>query len=120
MRQNPVREKQAIMNVQCPACGKTQEYDPQYTICLHCGGPLQESDSLILKNPRRGRGMEATGILFFIGFLAVFLFYSKFAGRHGMAISALVWIWGFYKAYRNRRDASAQNEHPGKPPADPA
>lgn len=108
------------MDVQCPACGKIQEFDSAYTICLHCGGPLQTADSVILKNPRRGRGLEATGILGLLAFFAVFLFYSKFVGGHGMAISALLWLWGYYRAYRNRRDARAQNEPEGQPPADPA
>lgn len=108
------------MKVQCPACGTTQDFDNKYAICLNCGGPLQPTDSLILKNPRRGRGLEATGIMTVIIFFCIFFFYSKFAGRHGMAIGALLWLWGFYKAYRNRRDASVQNDHPGQPPADPA
>ncbi len=108
------------MNVQCPACGEVEELDPAYAICQHCGGPLQEADSVILKNPRRGRGLEAAGILLFLASFSLFLFYSKFAGGHGMAISALLWLWGFYRAYRNRRDAGVQPHRPGKPPADPA
>ena len=107
------------MNVQCPSCGKIQELDPAYTICVHGGGPLLEEHAVILKNPRRGRGLEATGILGFLSSLAFFLFYSKYAGAHGMAISALIYIWGFYKVYRNKRDAHAENEHSRQSAADP-
>lgn len=99
----------ARMNVQCVKCGHVQELDPDYKICLNCGGPIGEKDFLILKNPRRGRGMEGLAILAFFLFLFVFFFWSKYVGRHGMAISALVAIWGYYRNYLHRREA--QEEH---------
>ncbi len=103
------------INVQCTRCGNVQELDPDYKICLKCGSPVDEGDSLILANPRKGRGMQGLAILAFILFLFVFFFWSKFIGRHGMAVSALFYIWGFYKNYLYKREAIEKNGDPGKP-----
>lgn len=111
--------------VQCNRCGNIQELDPEYKICLNCGSPLGEGDSLILANPRKGRGMQGLAIIAFVLFVFVFFFWSKFIGRHGMAVSALFYIWGFYRYYLYRREAegkrhpspgeSGKNGDPGKP-----
>jgi len=103
------------MNVQCPACGHVQELDPEYKICLNCGGGVNESNSLILKNPRKGRGMQGLAIIAFLLFLFIFFFWSKYLGRHGMAICALFYIWGFYKHYLHERNTAAANGDSGKP-----
>jgi hypothetical protein len=99
------------MNVQCPNCGHVQEFDPGYKICLNCGGAMDESNSRILKNPRRGRGMQGIAIIAFLFFFFIFLFWSKYAGSHGMAISALVYIWGIYKTYLNKKSISQNHAH---------
>lgn len=99
------------MNVQCPNCGLVQEFDPGYKICLKCGGAIDESHSRILTNPRKGRGMQGSAIIAFIIFFFIFLFWSKFAGSNGMAISALVYIWGFYKTYLNKRELTDKHAH---------
>lgn len=99
------------MNVQCPSCGHVQEFDPGYKICLNCGGAVDESHSQILANPRKGRGMQGVAIIAFLLFFFIFLFWSKYAGAHGMAISALIYIWGFYKAYMNKKDINKKNGH---------
>ncbi len=111
-------------NVQCSRCGNVQEFDPEYKICLNCGSPLDESDSLILAKPRTGRGMQGLATLAFLLFIFVFFFWSKFIGRHGMAVSALFYLWGFYRHYLYRREAagrlrpspceSENNGHSGK------
>jgi len=44
-------------------------------------------------------------------FLFVFLFWSKFLGRHGMAVSALFLLWGYYKNYLHKRDAIEAHGH---------
>jgi hypothetical protein len=103
------------VNVQCPACGHVQELDPEYKICLNCGGGVDESNSLILRNPRKGRGMQGLAIIAFLLFLFVFFFWSKYLGRHGMAVSALFYIWGFYRHYLHERDTAAANGDRGKP-----
>jgi len=102
------------MNVQCPQCSHIQEFDPGYKICLNCGGGVDESHSKILKNPRKGRGMQGISIIAFLLFFFIFLFWSKYAGAHGMAISALVYIWGFYKTYLNKRGINENHGHQGK------
>ncbi len=103
------------MNVQCSNCGKNQELDPGYKICLNCGSPLDESNKLILQNPRKGRGMQGLAILSFLLFMFIFFFWSKYIGRHGMALSALFYIWGFYKHYLHQREAVEKNDDQGKP-----
>jgi hypothetical protein len=102
---------ESTMNVQCPHCGLVQEFDPNYKICLKCAGALDESHSRILANPRKGRGMQGSAIVAFVISVFVFLFWSKFAGRHGMAISALVYLWGFYRNYLNKRDLNDTHGH---------
>jgi hypothetical protein len=99
------------MNVQCLSCGHVQEFDPGYKICLNCGNAVDENHSHILSNPRKGRGMQGISIIAFMLFFFIFLFWSKYAGGHGMAISALIYIWGFYKAYLNKRGLSENNGH---------
>ena len=99
------------MNVQCTHCGHVQELDPEYRICLNCGSAVDEGDFLILKNPRMGRGMQGLATLSFFLFLFVFFFWSKYIGRHGMAISALFGIWGFYRNYLHKRDAEDAHAH---------
>ncbi len=99
------------MNVQCPNCGLVQEFDPGYKICLNCGGAVDESHGHILKNPRKGRGMQGLAIIAFVLFFFIFLFWSKYAGGHGMAISALFYIWGSYKSYLNKRRISESHDH---------
>ena len=99
------------MNVQCPNCGHVQELDLGYKICLNCGGAVDESNNQIIKNPRKGRGMQGIAIIAFLLFLFIFLFWSKYAGGNGMAISALIYIWGFYKAYLNKRGISENHGH---------
>lgn len=94
------------MNVQCPNCGHVQEFDPGYKICLNCGGAVDESHTHILKNPRKGHGMQGAAILAFLFFFFIFLFWSKYAGGHGMAISALFYVWGIYKAHLNKKSSS--------------
>ncbi|MBN2346486.1 MAG: hypothetical protein JXO51_08845 [Candidatus Aminicenantes bacterium] len=91
------------MKVQCPSCGNVQELDDEYKICLNCGGAVDETHTLILKNPRLGRGRQGLAVVAFVLSLFVFFFWSKYLGRHGMAISALFYLWGFYKNYLNRR-----------------
>lgn len=91
------------MTVQCEFCGRIQEFDPDYRICLNCGREVSADDTRIIPNPRKGRGMQGIATVCFILFVAVFFFWSKYLGRHGMALSALFYIWGFYKNYRNRR-----------------
>jgi len=103
------------MNVQCTNCGHVQELDPEYKICLNCGNAVDESNFLILQNPRKGRGMQGLAIIAFLLFVFVFFFWSKYIGRHGMAVSALFYIWGFYKNYLNKRDAVEKNGDQGKP-----
>jgi hypothetical protein len=105
------------MNVQCTKCGHVQELDPEYRICLNCGSPVDEKDSLILAKPRTGRGMQGLAIMAFIAFVFAFFFWSKFIGRHGMAISALFYIWGFYRNYLYKREAAGQL-HPSPGGAD--
>lgn len=102
---DPPPTPETRINVQCTKCGHVQELDAGYKICLNCGGPVDKNDSLILANPRKGRGMQGLAIIVFLLFLFVFLFWSKFVGRHGMAISALFAIWGFYRNYLHRRQA---------------
>ena len=102
------------MNVQCPNCGHVQEFDPGYKICLNCGATVDESHTHILKNPRKGRGMQGIAIIAFIMFFFIFLFWSKYAGAHGMAISALIYIWGGYKVYLNKRGIGEYHGHQGK------
>jgi hypothetical protein len=102
------------MNIQCPKCGHVQELEQEYKICLNCGGAVDDSHSLILKNPRKGRGMQGLAIIAFVLFLFVLLFWSNYIGRHGMAVSALFYIWGFYKNYLHKRDAIEQNGDQGK------
>jgi uncharacterized membrane protein YvbJ len=99
------------MNVQCPNCGHVQEFDPGYKICLNCGAAVDESHSRILKNPRKGRGMQGVAIIAFLLFFFIFLFWSKYAGGNGMAISALVYIWGIYKTYLNKKDLNENHGH---------
>jgi len=94
------------VKIQCPNCGHVQELDPEYKICMNCGGPVDESQNHILKNPRKGRGRQGLAIIAFLLFIFVFFFWSKYIGRHGMAISALFYIWGFYKNYLNKRSAT--------------
>lgn len=101
------------MNIQCTSCGHVQELDPDYKICLNCGGPMDESNSTILQDPRKGRDMQGLAIIAFLLFTFVFFFWSKYVGRHGMAVSALFYIWGFYKNYLNKRNATLQNGHQG-------
>jgi hypothetical protein len=96
------------MNVQCSKCGHTQELDPEYKICLNCGSPVAETDTLILAKPRTGRGMQGLAIMAFFAFVFVFFFWSKFIGRHGMAVSALFYIWGFYRNYLYKREAESR------------
>jgi hypothetical protein len=103
------------MNVQCPDCGHVQEFDPGYKICLHCGSAVGENHSQILKNPRKGRGMQGAAIIAFLLCLFIFLFWSKYVGAHGMAISALVYVWGVYKAHLNKKGKNETNGHQGKP-----
>ena len=57
-------------------------------------------------------GRESAGILLrgFL-FLFIFFFWSKYIGRHGMAISALFGIWGFYRNYLHKRDAEDAHAH---------
>ena len=100
-----------IMNVQCTHCGHTQELDPEYRMCMNCGSPVDESNFLILANPRKGRGMQGIAIIAFLIFFFIFLFWSKYAGSHGMAISALFYIWGIYKTYLNKRSVSESHGH---------
>jgi len=88
--------------VQCAFCGKVQELDPSYLLCFNCGQALSPDNSQIVRNPRTGKGLQGTGILLFFIFLCTFFFYSKFIGWNGMAISALLSLWGFYRGYRNR------------------
>jgi uncharacterized membrane protein YvbJ len=85
----PAAVRASAMNIQCPGCGHVQEYDPDYKICLNCGGPMDESNSTILKDPRKGRDMQGLAIIAFLLFVFVFFFWSKYIGRHGMAVSAL-------------------------------
>jgi hypothetical protein len=99
------------MNIQCTHCGHVQELDPEYKICLNCGSAVAETDYLILKNPRKGRGMQGMATLSFFLFLFIFFFWSKYIGRHGMAISALFVIWGFYRNYLHKRDAEEAHAH---------
>ena len=96
------------MNLQCPGCGHVQELDPDYKICLNCGGPMDESCSTILADPRKGRGMQGLAIIAFLLFVFVFFFWSKYIGRHGMAVSALFYIWGFYRNYLYKREAAGR------------
>jgi hypothetical protein len=102
------------MNIQCPGCGHVQELDPDYKICLNCGGPMDESHSTIQLDPRRGRNMQGLAIVAFLLFVFIFFFWSKYIGRHGMAVSALFYIWGFYKNYLNQREAIRENGDQGK------
>jgi hypothetical protein len=97
------------IDIQCTACGHTQKLDPEYKICLNCGGAVDERNFLILKNPRKGRGMQGLAILAFLLFLFVFFFWSNFIGKNGMAISALFYIWGFYKNYLHKRNTAEEN-----------
>lgn len=99
------------MNVQCPNCGHVQEFDPGYKMCLNCGTALDENNSHILKNPRKGRGMQGIAIIAFMLFFFIFLFWSKYVGAHGMAISALVYIWGIYKTYLNKKGMNESHGH---------
>lgn len=103
------------VRVQCVKCGHVQELDPDYKICLNCGAPVGEQDDLILANPRKGRGMQGLAILCFVLFLFVFFFWSKYIGWHGMALSALFAIWGFYRNYKQALLAREQHGHRGKP-----
>lgn len=103
------------VTVQCVKCGRVQDLDPGYKICLNCGAPVDETDDLILVNPRKGRGMQGLAILSFVLFLFVFFFWSKYIGWHGMALSALFAIWGFYRNYKQALRAREQRGHRGKP-----
>ena len=107
----PAATEEGKLNVQCTHCGHVQELDPEYTICLNCGSTVDKNDFLILKNPRRGRGMQGMATIFFFLFLFVFLFWSKYIGRHGMGISALFAIWGFYRNYLHKREAAETHAH---------
>ena len=109
------KQQPGRMNVQCTHCGHTQELDPEYRICMNCGSPVDESNFLILANPRKGRGMQGLSTIAFLLFVFVFFFWSKYVGRHGMAVSALFYIWGFYRNYLYKRDAAEKNGDPGKP-----
>jgi hypothetical protein len=102
---HPPPKPEGKTNVQCTKCGHVQELDAGYKICLNCGGPVDEKDTLILRNPRKGRGMQGLAIIAFMLFLFIFFFWSKYIGRHGMAVCALFAIWGFYKNYLHRRQA---------------
>jgi hypothetical protein len=55
--------------------------------------------------------MQGIAIIAFLLFFFIFLFWSKYAGGHGMAISALIYIWGFYKTYLNKRGISENHGH---------
>lgn len=99
------------LNVQCTHCGHVQELDPEYKICLNCGSAVDENDFLILKNPRKGRGMQGLATISFFLFLFIFFFWSKYIGRHGMAISALFAIWGFYRNFLHKREAAETHAH---------
>jgi hypothetical protein len=112
-------------SVQCVRCGHVQEFDPDYAICLNCGSGVAAGDTLILAKPRTGRGMQGLSTFAFLLFLFVFFFWSKYIGRHGMAVSALFYIWGFYRNYLYKREAAERlrptpgavenNGHLGKP-----
>lgn len=102
-------------SVQCSRCGHVQDLDPDYPICLNCGNAVGDGDNLILKYPRRGRGMQGLSIIAFLLFLFVFFFWSKYLGRHGMAVSALFYIWGFYRNYLHKRSTAEEYADPGKP-----
>ena len=95
-------------SVQCVRCGHVQEFDPDYAICLNCGSAVTAGDSLILARPRTGQGMQGLATLAFLLFLFVFFFWSKYIGRHGMAVSALFYIWGFYRNYLYKREATGR------------
>jgi len=96
------------MNVQCEFCGHVQDFDVEYPLCLNCGSGLDGQKRIILQNPRIGKGMQGSAILAFIACLAVYLFYSKYIGWYGMGISALFYVWGIYKTYLNKLNASKQ------------
>ena len=100
------------MNVQCPNCGHVQEFDPGYKICLNCGGAVDESHCQHFKKSQKRPGhARCIAIIAFLLFFFIFLFWSKYAGAHGMAISALVYIWGIYKTYLNKRGISENHGH---------
>lgn len=100
------------MNVQCPQCGQVQVWEKDYPTCTRCGHSLSEMDVLILKNPRKGRGMMGIAILLFIAFALLFIFTSKFFGAWGMVISLLFYIWGNYKSRLNKEIGYINDDHP--------
>ena len=96
-------ESSRNVNVQCRQCGNIAPYDADYRICVKCGNPMDENDTVVLHNPRLGIGMQAFAILGFLAFLIAFVFFSKYIGGYGMAVCALFYVWGLYRAYRNRK-----------------
>jgi hypothetical protein len=98
-----------LVNVQCRQCGNIAPFDPDYRICIKCGNRVQEDDTVVLRNPRRGIGMQAWAILGFLIFLAVFVFYSKYIGGYGMAVGALFYVWGLYRAYWNKKQGKEED-----------
>ncbi len=97
------------MDVQCKLCGQVQPFDAEYPICLKCGNKLDPRDSRLIKNLRRGVGLQAFGILGFLGFLAFFLFYSKYVGGYGMAVSTLFYFWGLYKRHLIKKEGQTND-----------
>ena len=95
--------------VQCRQCGNIAPFDPDYRICIKCGNQVREDDTVVLRNPRRGIGMQAWGILGFLIFLVGFVFYSKYVGGYGMAVCALFYVWGIYRAYWNKKQGKEEN-----------
>ncbi|GEM_PF-905474 len=114
-QEQPPPGPSGALRVQCAKCGHVQDFDPENKICLNCGAPVDENDDVILEDPRRGRGMQGLAILGFVLFLFVFFFWSKYVGRHGMAVCALFAIWGFYRNYLHARAAREKHGHRGKP-----
>ena len=102
-------ESRINMLVQCRQCGDIAPFDPDYRICIKCGNQVHEEDTVVLRNPRRGIGMQAWAILGFLILLAVFVFYSKYVGGYGMAVCALFYVWGLYRAYWNKKQGKEQN-----------
>ena len=74
--------------------------------------PSGSNDTLVLRNPRMGIGMQAFAILGFLTFLVVFVFFSKYVGSYGMAVCALFYVWGLYRAHRNRKLGGEANVGP--------
>jgi hypothetical protein len=100
----------ASRKVQCQFCGRVQDFDASYRHCLNCGNSLDDSDIAILKNPRIGRGMQGTALLGMIVSTGVFFFYSKYIGYHGFAIFLLIYIWGYYRSYLQKRESNQTHE----------